>query len=359
MNFRRAAAITVAMIIGLTGYTSFAESNHTHDFKSVTENPTCDKDGLIKYTCTDCSFEYEEVLPATGHKFEADNFESTYVEKGVTGKIACKHCGLVQKSGHFTEKKILDVPKFKKIKTVDIDTLKLTWEAVKDADGYYIYRKIGKKIIKIATVKTNSYEDDGLTIGDKYKYKIKAFINEDGKTATSKTTPSKGSKIPVKACKKYEIDINNYEFPLPGISRVSVTSPYGYRGSGFHAGIDLDTGTGDKVVAWKDGYVVKAMYHSSWGKFVMIYHGKWNGKDVYTGYAHLDKISVKKGEQVLAGEKIGTSGNTGRSFGDHLHFEVYYGGKSYKKPPEVKTSCRINPAKYIGLKNKKGWQNVK
>lgn len=359
MNFRRTAAIAVAMVIGFSGYTSFAKEPHTHEFSSVVQNPTCTKDGLIKYTCTECSYEYEETLPATGHLFSEDKTESTYVEMGVEGKIACEYCGMVKQSGHFTDKKILSVPKFKKIKTVGIDTLKLTWKAVKDADGYYIYRKSGKKFVKIATVNTNSYKDKGLSIGDNYKYKVKAFINENGKTATSKTTHAKTSKISVKACKKFEIDINNYCFPLPNIDKVSVTSPYGYRSNDFHAGIDLDTGTGDKVVAWKDGFVVKAMYNRSWGNYVMIYHGKWNGKDVYSGYAHLNHISVKKGDSVLAGEKIGTSGNTGISFGDHLHFEIYYGGKSIKKPPEVKNACRINPAKYIGLKNKKGWQTVK
>lgn len=358
MNFKRMAAIMIAMIICFSGYTTLAEEPHTHDFSSVVQNPTCTEDGLIKYTCVECSYEYEETLPATGHLYSKNETESTYVEMGVEGKIACKYCGKIKQSGHFTEKKILGVPKFKKIKTVDIDALKLTWKAVKDADGYYVYRKNGKKFVKIATVKTNSYEDEGLSIGDNYKYKIKAFINEDGKIATSETTNAKASKISVKACKKYEIDINQYTFPLE-VDRVNVTSPYGYRSSDFHAGIDLDTGTGDKVVAWKDGFVVKAMYHHSWGNYVLIYHGKWNGKKVYSGYAHLDKISVKKGDSVLAGEKIGTSGNTGHSFGDHLHFEIYYGGKSYLKPPQVKNPCRINPAKYIGLKNKKGWQKVK
>ena len=52
------------------------------------------------------------------------------------------------------------------------------------------------------------------------------------------------------------------------------------------------------------------------------------------------------------GQKIGTGGNTGRSYGSHLHFEIYKGGDSPSKN-------RVNPASYVGLENKKGIQKVK
>ena len=84
----------------------------------------------------------------------------------------------------------------------------------------------------------------------------------------------------------------------------------------------------------------------------MIYHGKIDGKEIYSGYAHLDSIDVKVGQKVVMGQKIGEGGNTGRSYGSHLHFEIYKGG-------DVPSENRVNPAKYIGLENEKGWQTIK
>ena len=139
---------------------------------------------------------------------------------------------------------------------------------------------------------------------------------------------------------------------------VNVSSLYGWRWGKFHAGVDLSAKTGEKIVAWKDGYVYKSCYNSSWGNYVMIYHGKINGKDVYSGYAHLSKRSVKVGQMVVQGQQIGKAGNTGHSFGSHLHFEIYYGGASAKKPPAVKSANRINPVSFIGLKNRKGIQSI-
>ena len=74
--------------------------------------------------------------------------------------------------------------------------------------------------------------------------------------------------------------------------------------------------------------------------------------------AHLSKRSVKVGQMVVQGQQIGKAGNTGHSFGSHLHFEIYYGGASAKKPPAVKSANRINPVSFIGLKNRKGIQSI-
>lgn len=88
-----------------------------------------------------------------------------------------------------------------------------------------------------------------------------------------------------------------------------------------HAGIDFAAPTNEPVYAAADGKVVAAGYDGGYGKRVKI-----RGKDGYfTLYAHLNKYSVKKGQKVRAGQRIGAVGSTGHSTGPHLHFEVRNG----------------------------------
>lgn len=184
-------------------------------------------------------------------------------------------------------------------------------------------------------------------------------------TLKQEKTAVNSNKKTAKAKKKTSFDITEFSFPLEG-SSVSVTSTYGWRyisgSTSFHAGVDLDLETGDRVNAFKSGKVYKTTYEAGgWGNYVLIYHGKYKGKKLFTGYAHLNKISVKKGQKVSQGQKIGEGGNTGRSFGSHLHFEVYLGGLSTAKPTSKDSYFepdRVNPMAYIGLENKEGIQKV-
>lgn len=89
-----------------------------------------------------------------------------------------------------------------------------------------------------------------------------------------------------------------------------------------HAGLDFNGETGDPVYAAIDGRVQYAEFnYGGYGNLVMI----MRSDGTQTRYAHLDKIKVKKGQRVSAGELIGTIGNTGDSSGSHLHFEVRVG----------------------------------
>lgn len=108
------------------------------------------------------------------------------------------------------------------------------------------------------------------------------------------------------------------------ISTDKVTSPFGYRINpvtgrpGIHGGIDLKASVGNKVHAALAGTVLKAKYSSDYGYFVMIDHG--NG--LITLYGHCSELIVKAGDKVKQGQVVSLSGNTGRSTGPHLHFEV-------------------------------------
>ena len=92
----------------------------------------------------------------------------------------------------------------------------------------------------------------------------------------------------------------------------------------FHEGVDFIAEIGSTVVAAGGGVVVYSDNNSEYGSMIEIDHG--NG--LVTRYAHLSKRMVKIGDVVLRGGKIGEVGNTGRSTGPHLHFEVRFKGAS-------------------------------
>jgi murein DD-endopeptidase MepM/ murein hydrolase activator NlpD len=103
--------------------------------------------------------------------------------------------------------------------------------------------------------------------------------------------------------------------------KVRVSQRYGIKGNwaaGHHTGIDLAVPTGTPVRSVGPGRVVFAGRAGDYGKAVTI--RMTDGK--YTLFAHMSKVSVKAGKRVHAGTWLGRSGNTGRSTGPHLHFEV-------------------------------------
>lgn len=90
----------------------------------------------------------------------------------------------------------------------------------------------------------------------------------------------------------------------------------------MHYGVDIHLKTGDTVLAAFEGKVRIAKFNKTYGNLVVIRHN--NGLETY--YAHLSKINVEPGQDVETGEIIGLGGNTGRSYGAHLHFEIRYKG---------------------------------
>lgn len=103
-----------------------------------------------------------------------------------------------------------------------------------------------------------------------------------------------------------------------------ITSEFGWRRRRPHYGTDINLETGDTVMAAFDGKVRIARYIQGYGNVVIIRHN--NGLE--TVYGHLSKILVQPEENVSSGMTIGLGGNTGRSYGSHLHFEVRFLGKA-------------------------------
>lgn len=99
-----------------------------------------------------------------------------------------------------------------------------------------------------------------------------------------------------------------------------ITSAYGPRNGRMHRGVDIDLLTGDPVVNVFPGMVRISRYSKSYGHVVVVRH--YNGLE--TVYAHLSKRGVETGQLLQAGDTLGLGGNTGRSYGSHLHFEVRF-----------------------------------
>ena len=116
------------------------------------------------------------------------------------------------------------------------------------------------------------------------------------------------------------IDFSNYCHP----NRNAVTSEFGFRrGWQFHYGIDTRLKTGDSICSSFGGMVRIVQRGRAYGNYVVIRH--FNGFE--TVYGHLSKTFVKVNQVVRAGEIIALGGNTGRSTGPHLHYEIRYLGQ--------------------------------
>jgi murein DD-endopeptidase MepM/ murein hydrolase activator NlpD len=87
----------------------------------------------------------------------------------------------------------------------------------------------------------------------------------------------------------------------------------------FHAGIDISTPIGTRIFAPADGVVLSANVQGAYGNSIVVDHGY----GVVTRYGHLDAYAIRPGQRVRRGDLIGFVGNTGRSTGPHLHYEVW------------------------------------
>lgn len=112
------------------------------------------------------------------------------------------------------------------------------------------------------------------------------------------------------------------------VKEVSLGSTFGWRidpftgHSALHTGLDFPAEPGTPIFAAAGGVVVAQEFHPQYGKMIEVDHGN----DLITRYAHSSRILVKKGDLIKRGQMIAEVGNTGRSTGAHLHFEVLVQG---------------------------------
>ena len=128
----------------------------------------------------------------------------------------------------------------------------------------------------------------------------------------------------------------------PVKTRIRITSPFGVRADPFlktpamHTGIDFGGKMGTPLYATASGKVIQAGPRGDYGLAVEVDHGL----GFTTLYGHLSKVSVKKGDIIEEGTKVGLAGSTGRSTGTHLHYELRHNKRA------------LNPYAFVKVENK-------
>lgn len=205
----------------------------------------------------------------------------------------------------------------------------------------------------------NSKEIEQLYKEIHYHELIKYYIN---KSSFSLFWPMPLWLVPDSLFLDLRFNFSDYCNPFQGI----ITSGYGWRNGKMHKGIDINLKKGDFVKAAADGTVRFAGRCGGWGNVVVIDHGQ----GIETLYAHLSKILVKSGQVVLSEQSIGKGGNTGRSRGPHLHFELRFFGHAinplslieYKKSTLYHHEIRLIKTKdmiYLFPNNAKLYKSIK
>jgi murein DD-endopeptidase MepM/ murein hydrolase activator NlpD len=220
--------------------------------------------------------------------------------------------------------------------------------------GQEIKLNVPKTYVHVKTIELVSYEEDidynieyekssALYEGDKKikkegikgKKQIEAEVTsfngkEESRTLLKESVISKPEKmIVITGTKKRVFNVASGNLYNP--TRGTMTSRFGTRWGRRHTGIDIASKIGTPIKAAQGGKVVFSGWKGNYGKLVMLDHG--NGYKTY--YGHCSSLLVKKGDIVKRGQLIAKVGNTGRSTGPHVHFEVR------------KNNVPLNPLKYV------------
>jgi len=289
-----------------------------------------------------------ETLGYCEDKDALQNKINDYMEKGEEGQ---KNVAFVQ---------IDDMPEYqmclqKKGITTNDDEIFATIKAT--GITYYRYYTIaddGKEKLSMATFdeaektikelkKKESRNSKDLTIIEKYEIELPELYTQEKAVAklyekkivyvpvvnVYPSIPSSGFSLSRSIItKKVNLGISLVK-PVSGI----VTSRFGARWGSTHTGTDIGAPSGTPIKAVAGGTVIFSGWKGTLGKFIVVDHG--NGIQSY--YAHCSSLLVSKGDSVSAGQQIGKVGNTGRSTGPHLHFEIR------------KNGAAVNPQNYIGF----------
>lgn len=170
--------------------------------------------------------------------------------------------------------------------------------------------------------------------GNRYKVTVENPTRTTNETeATPESISSENEKsvsgkvsLPSTDTKKKE-QVARYLSVCYPLSHIKINSPYGYRKDPFtgkrkfHNGIDLYARNAE-VYAMLQGQVIAVGQDNVSGKYVTLQHGNFT-----VSYCHLSQISVSQGQDVLPGDVVGITGNTGRSTGEHLHISVRHKGE--------------------------------
>lgn len=165
-----------------------------------------------------------------------------------------------------------------------------------------------------------------------------AAVSTSGNAAISETEARAGDIIvSLDQVNRYRIASDKLPLSMPVKSAFRYTSGFGARWGRAHQGVDLAGPVGTPIMATGDGVVTFAGRQSGYGNLIKIEHAL----GTETRYGHLSKINVKVGQKVSRGSLIGAMGNTGRSTGPHLHYEVRVNGKAVNPMSFIKAAQNV------------------
>lgn len=200
----------------------------------------------------------------------------------------------------------------------------------------------GEELGKLSSMSLD--EDDSFGVGGEFiavhenEIEQLALDTKDQFTEMSALLDEMEKNVPVtlKKARQTQYTLSGTPTEWPTLSK-RLTSNFGYRTdpftgrASFHAGVDIAGKIGDPVYAAGAGKVITAAKDSSHGKYIVVEHPG----GLQSWYLHLSKISISEGDTVTKGQRIGSLGNTGRSTGPHLHFEI------------VKQEKAVDPLPYL------------
>lgn len=248
-------------------------------------------------------------------------FKEHRIQKGETVSIIAKKYGIKEDVLRYNNKNIGKIIKIGDIVNVPSENV----IEYKVAKGDSVFRIAQKFNVKREVLREyNEIKDNTLKVGQIIYIKDPTI-----KIVVAKPIPPRPKPSEKKPTEKENIKIvKTLNFKMP-IRYSGITSPYGTRLHPVlkryiqHAGVDFRARYID-VKASKEGKVKFSGYMSGYGRIVIITHD--GGYE--TRYAHLNKAYVKQGERVASGQLIAQSGNSGRSTGPHLHFEIRRNGRT-------------------------------
>lgn len=180
-----------------------------------------------------------------------------------------------------------------------------------------IMESLKKKEEDIEKYKMELEEEDQLLSSQQSAMQKAIQLEQQRQTKKASNNSSGGGNTSVSAPPVSSV---NFTRPTSG----TITSRFGGRSGGTHYGVDIAKRGTVPVVAAADGVVIRSYYSSSYGNVVFISHSI-DGQIYTTVYAHMNSRNVSTGQVVSKGQKVGYQGNTGQSFGQHLHFELHKG----------------------------------
>ena len=187
-----------------------------------------------------------------------------------------------------------------------------------------IYHKVvvkrGDSLFKLSKLFVQPWQDIAKLnrLSTKHPLKIgqTLYVNGNSRSMRSKYALIRGPLFRVSRRQS----ISGYLYTSPAFLwpvKGRISSGYGVRGSRFHQGVDIAPRVGTPIRATASGRVKSSGWQGGYGKTIVISHPE--GESLY---GHCSSLSVSKGQWVEQGQVIGRVGNTGRSTGPHLHFEI-------------------------------------